>query len=169
MKTQNSAAAAASFNCPPLPPPFTGRGCPSANLSPPTPPTIPLVGAAPPCRDGGVVPAGRVVDKVKREQCVKLRRLRSVGVGGGGGQSCRRRLIRSTIFCGRPAGRLLQGKYHLKKYLPNIAQNLLKKSIPPTEVSGDIWSIFFGRAIFGRSRHLKYRQNIASNFATRWA
>ncbi len=87
MKTQNIAAAAASFNCPPLPPPFTGRGYPSANLSPPTPPTIPLVGAAPPRQDGGVVPAGRVVDEVERERCVKLRRLRSVGVGGGGEQS----------------------------------------------------------------------------------
>ncbi len=87
MKTQNSAAAAASFNCPPLPPPFTGRGCPSANLSPRTPPTIPLVGAAPPRRDGGGVPAGRVVDEVERKRRVKLRRLRSVGVGGGGGKS----------------------------------------------------------------------------------
>jgi hypothetical protein len=50
------------------------------------------------------------------------------------------------------------------KYCPKPPE----KSIPPTEVSGDIWSIF-GRAIFGRSRHLKYQQNIASNFATRWA
>ena len=47
MKTQNSTATAASFNFPPLLP-FSGRRSPSANLSPLTPPTIPLVGATPP-------------------------------------------------------------------------------------------------------------------------
>jgi hypothetical protein len=66
---------------------------------------------------------------------------------------------------GRPvaAGKILPLKISTK-YCPKPPE----KSIPPTEVSGNIWSIF-GCAIFGRSRHLKYRQNITSNFATRWA
>ncbi len=41
-----------------------------------------------------------------------------------------------------------------------------EKSIVFEEVSGDIWSIF-NRAIFGRSRHSKYRPNIASLFCSK--
>jgi hypothetical protein len=76
----------------------------------------------------------------------------------------------------RLGGPIFEGGYFTSRYIRNIASEILTKYClkPPEklvvfeEVLGNIWLIF-NRAIFGRSRHSKYRPNIASLFAARRA